>query len=50
MFIKVTKTSESDSVAASKTTANLRHGFDINFRVGILMEDGAMYSLDKRPL
>lgn len=26
---------------------NLRHGFDIGFRVGIPMEDGALYSPDK---
>ncbi len=26
---------------------NLRHGFDISFRVGIPMEDGAIYSPDK---
>jgi hypothetical protein len=26
---------------------DLRHGFDIGFRVGIPMEDGALYSTDK---
>ena len=26
---------------------DLRHGFDISFRVGIPMEDGAIYSLEK---
>jgi hypothetical protein len=29
---------------------DLRHGFDISFRVGIPMEDGAIYSPEKRSL
>ena len=45
--LKVAETHGLTVEGGELSDVDLRHGFDISFRVGIPMEDGAIYSPDK---